>query len=39
MTLWDAMVAMYEKYGYYHNKTVSLSYPGAEGASKMAGPW
>ena len=37
MTLWDAMIAMYEKYGYYHNKTISLSYPGAEGAAKMAG--
>ena len=33
----EAMRALYEKYGYYHNKTVSLSYPGAEGASKMAG--
>ena len=28
---------IYEKYGYYHNKTISLSYPGAEGAAKMAG--
>jgi len=33
----EAMRDLYEKYGYYHNKTVSLSYPGAEGASKMAG--
>ena len=33
----EAMHDLYEKYGYYHNKTVSLSYPGAEGASKMAG--
>ena len=33
----DAMHDLYEKYGYYHNKTISLSYPGAEGASKMAG--
>ena len=33
----DAMHDLYEKYGYYHNKTISLSYPGAEGAVKMAG--
>ena len=32
----DAMHELYEKYGYYHNKTISLSYPGAEGAAKMA---
>ncbi|MBE6468911.1 MAG: phospho-sugar mutase [Coriobacteriaceae bacterium] len=35
--LGDAMAELYERYGYYHNKTVSLSYPGAEGAGKMAG--
>lgn len=33
----EAMRDLYEKYGYYHNKTVSLSYPGADGAAKMAG--
>ena len=33
----DAMHDLYEKYGYYHNKTVSLAYPGADGAAKMAG--
>ena len=33
----QAMRELYEKYGYYHNKTVSLSYPGADGAAKMAG--
>ena len=33
----EAMHDLYEKYGYYHNKTVSLSYPGADGAAKMAG--
>lgn len=33
----QAMRDLYDKYGYYHNKTVSLSYPGAEGADKMAG--
>lgn len=33
----DAMHGLYEKYGYYHNRTVSLAYPGADGAAKMAG--
>ena len=33
----QAMRDLYEKYGYYHNKTISLSYPGADGAAKMAG--
>ncbi len=33
----DAMHDLYEKYGYYHNRTVSLAYPGADGAAKMAG--
>ena len=37
LSLVQAMRALYEKYGYYHNKTVSLSYPGADGAAKMAG--
>ncbi|MBM6943223.1 phospho-sugar mutase [Collinsella intestinalis] len=37
MNLVQAMRALYEKYGYYHNKTISLSYPGADGAAKMAG--
>ena len=37
INLVQAMRALYEKYGYYHNKTVSLSYPGADGAAKMAG--
>lgn len=32
----EAMHDLYEKYGYYHNRTVSISYPGAEGAGKMA---
>lgn len=32
----DAMHDLYEKYGYYHNRTVSVAYPGAEGADKMA---
>ena len=30
----DVMHELYEKYGYYHNKTISLSYPGAEGCGK-----
>lgn len=33
----QAMRALYEKHGFYHNKTVSLSYPGADGAAKTAG--
>ena len=33
----QAMRELYEKYGYYHNRTISLSYPGADGAAKMAG--
>ncbi len=37
MNLVQAMKALYEKFGYYHNKTIALSYPGAEGAGKMAG--
>lgn len=36
LNLVQAMRALYEKYGYYHNKTISLSYPGADGAAKMA---
>lgn len=33
----QAMRELYERYGYYHNRTISLSYPGADGAAKMAG--
>ncbi|QWT17753.1 phospho-sugar mutase [Collinsella sp. zg1085] len=36
MNLADAMTALYEQHGYYLNRTVALSYPGAEGAAKMA---
>lgn len=36
INLVQAMRALYEKHGYYHNKTISLSYPGADGAVKMA---
>lgn len=37
MNLAQAMRALYEKHGFYHNKTVSLEYPGAEGAARMEG--
>ena len=33
----DAIHDLYEKYGYYHNKTIALAYPGADGHAKMAG--
>lgn len=31
----DAMESLYEKYGYYLNRTVSFSYPGSAGAARM----
>lgn len=36
MNLVQAMRALYERYGYCLNRTISLSYPGADGARKMA---
>ena len=36
MNLAQAMRALYDKHGYYRNKTVSLEYPGAEGSARMA---
>ena len=36
MNLAEAMRALYAKHGWWLNRTVSLSYPGAEGAAKMA---
>lgn len=36
MSLAEAIRALYEKHGYYRNKTVSLEYPGAEGSARMA---
>ena len=36
MSLVDAMRALYERFGYCFNRTVSLTYPGADGAAKMA---
>ena len=35
MTLWDAMVAMYEKYGYYKDAVKSISLSGIEGLAKI----
>lgn len=32
MTLWDAMLKMYEKYGYYKEKQFSITMKGADGA-------
>ena len=34
MTLWDAMVAMYEKYGYYKDAVKSIGLSGIEGPGK-----
>ncbi len=36
MDLYEAMDALYQKYGYYLNGTVNASFPGASGAEKMA---
>lgn len=36
MDLVDAMEALYMRYGYYRNGLISVSYPGADGAAKMA---
>lgn len=35
MTLWDAMVAMYEKYGYYKDGIQSITLKGIEGLAKI----
>ena len=35
MNLWDAMVAMYEKYGYYKDDIKSISLSGIEGLAKI----
>ena len=35
MDLVDAMRALYERYGYYKNGLISVSYPGADGAERM----
>ncbi|MCR4691670.1 MAG: phospho-sugar mutase [Lachnospiraceae bacterium] len=36
MTLWDAMLAMYEKYGYYKDDVKSITLKGKEGLAKIA---
>ena len=35
MTLWDAMLAIYKKYGYYKEKQFSITLKGAEGAMQI----
>ena len=35
MTLWDAMIAMYEKYGYYKDVVTSITMKGIEGLDKI----
>lgn len=35
LTLWDQMQKMYEKYGYYKEKTISITLKGAEGAVQI----
>lgn len=37
MTLWDAMLAMYEKYGYYKDDVTSITLKGIEGLAKIQG--
>ena len=36
MTLYDALLACYEKYGFYGEKTLNLVMPGLDGLKKMA---
>ena len=36
MTLYDALQALFEKYGYYGEKTLNLVMPGQDGLKKMA---
>ena len=35
MTLWDAMIALYERYGYYKDGIVSITMKGIEGLAKI----
>ena len=35
MTLWDAMIEMYERYGYYKDDTQSITLKGIEGLAKI----
>ncbi|SHI47060.1 phospho-sugar mutase [Parasporobacterium paucivorans] len=36
MTLWDALIGMYEKYGYYKDDIVSVTMKGKEGAERIS---
>ena len=36
MTLYDALLALFEKYGYYGERTMNLVMPGLDGLKKMA---
>lgn len=35
MTLWDAMLQMYEKYGYYKDDVIAITHKGIEGLAKI----
>lgn len=35
MTLWDAMIAMYDRYGYYKDDVKSITLKGIEGLQKI----
>ena len=35
MTLWDAMIQMYERYGYYKDEIQSITLKGIEGLEKI----
>lgn len=35
LTLWDAMIAMYEKYGFYKDNVISITHKGMEGLAKI----
>ena len=35
LTLWDQMIKIFEKYGYYKEEAVSLTFEGVEGARKI----
>ena len=37
MTLYDALLALYQKYGFYSERTMNLVMPGLDGLKKMAG--
>lgn len=36
MTLYDAIIDMFERYGYYQERTISIVMPGKDGMQKMA---